>query len=37
MSEKFNLKNSTLVYIFLSLIFVLTIQIFDPLEVMQLT
>jgi len=30
MSEKFNLKNSTLVYIFLSLIFVLTIQIFDP-------
>ncbi len=30
MSEKLNLKNSTLVYIFLSLIFVLTIQIFDP-------
>ena len=30
MSKKFNLNNSTLVYIFLSLIFVLTIQIFDP-------
>ena len=30
MSEKLNLKNSTLVYIFLSLIFVFTIQIFDP-------
>ena len=30
MSEKFNLNNSTLVYICLSLIFVLTIQIFDP-------
>ena len=30
MSEKLNLKNSILVYIFLSLIFVLTIQIFDP-------
>ena len=30
MSEKFNLNKSTLVYIFLSIIFVLTIQIFDP-------
>ena len=30
MSEKLNFKNSTLAYIFLSLIFVLTIQIFDP-------
>ena len=30
MSEKFNFTNSTLVYIFLSFIFVLTIQIFDP-------
>ena len=30
MSGKLNFKNSTLIYIFLSLIFVLTIQIFDP-------
>ncbi len=30
MSEKLNFKNSTLAYIFLSLIFVLTIQIYDP-------
>ena len=30
MSEKLNFKNSILAYIFLSLIFVLTIQIFDP-------
>ena len=30
MSEKLNFKYSTLAYIFLSLIFVLTIQIFDP-------
>ena len=30
MSEKFNLKDNALVYIFLSLLFVLTIQIFDP-------
>jgi len=30
MSGKLNFKNTTLIYIFLSLIFVLTIQIFDP-------
>ena len=30
MSQKFNLKPNILLYIFLSLIFVLTIQVFDP-------